>query len=120
MIDFQPGYLTGAVAISGPDFHVHSIAVTVEDDAPVGVPLDMNGSAFVAIAYDVDGNLRASGTFLASAGTVTLTRRCDEGLAGSLYGVELSEVDSTTLLPVTGARATTLPSLDFDSAAPCS
>jgi hypothetical protein len=119
MLAAQPGFLSGVVAVTGTDVRTHAVIVTATADAATDQVLDMNGQVYVAISYDVIGTTYARSAYLASAGTVRLTRRCAGGIAGSMENVTLSEIDLATLLPVPDACATTIASLAFDIGAAC-
>jgi hypothetical protein len=62
---------------------------------------------------------QARSTFLATSGSVTLTRRCAAGIAGSLANVTLVEIDPVTFAPINGGCTTTISQLAFDIGGAC-
>jgi hypothetical protein len=119
MIAAQPGFVSGASAITGTDALTHALVVTASATAPLATPLQMNGQVFVAVAYDVTSATQSRASYLASGGTVTLTRRCATGLAGTVNNVALTEVDPVTFAPIPGGCTTTIASTSFNIAGPC-
>ena len=119
MIAAQPGYLSGAVAVTGPDGNVHAVLVTVEDDVPTGTQLPVNMRAFVLLGYEVLSANEVRSAYLASAGTVRVTRRCAAALGGTVQNLTLAEVDPDTFTPIAGGCTTTLPSFPFSIGGAC-
>ena len=119
MIASQPGFVTGVAGVVGTDSNNHAVVVTASATAPLNSALPVNGQVFVAIAYELFTATQSKSTFLASAGTVRLTRRCAGGIAGSVQNLTLVEVNPTTLQPITGGCTTTISQLAFDIAQPC-
>ncbi len=119
MIAAQPGFVSGVDGVLGRDSASHGVVVTAAITAPLGTPLAVNGNVFVAIAYAVSTGTQARSTFLATAGTVTLSRRCAAGIAGSLANLALVEVDPVTFAPIAGGCTTTVTQLAFDVGGPC-
>jgi hypothetical protein len=120
MLGAQTGYLTGAVAVTGLDALSHVVVVTSTTTAPLHSALPINGQVYVAIAYDAVSATQARSAYLATSGTVTLTRRCSLGIGGTMTNVSLVEVDPTTLAVIPGGCSTSVPQLAFDIASPCS
>jgi hypothetical protein len=114
-----PGYVTGAIAVTGSDSLLHSVAVTAAATAPLRSALAMNGQVFVGVGYELVSATQARSTYLATAGTVTLTRRCAAGLGGTMANVTLVEVDPTTFAAIPGGCTTSISKLAFDIAGPC-
>jgi hypothetical protein len=119
MLAAQPGYYTGASAVTGLDALSHVVVVTSTSSAALHTPLPINGQVYVAIEYDASSATQTRSAYLATAGTVTLTRRCAAGIAGSMSNVSLVEVDPVTLAAVPGGCSTSIAQLAFDIAGPC-
>ncbi len=121
MLASQPGFTTGAAGLLGNDSMNHALVITAALTAPLGTPLAVNANnqVFAAIAYEVTTATQSRATYLATAGTVTLTRRCAAGLAGSVANLTLAEVDPMTFVPTPGGCTTTVAQLAFDIAGPC-
>jgi hypothetical protein len=120
MLPSDPGVLTGVVGVVGVDTRIHGVLVAVGEDVPLGESLAMQSGVNVAILYDVDvGADTVRGAFLADTGTVTVTRRCAQGIAGTMQGVMLSEMDSATITPIPGGCTTAIASLGFDIGEAC-
>jgi hypothetical protein len=115
----QPGYYTGAAAITGLDALSHVVVVTSSTAAPLHTALPINGQVYVAIAYDATSPTQTRSAYLATSGTVTLTRRCAAGIGGTISNVSLVEVNPTTLATVPGGCSTSITQLAFDIAGPC-
>jgi hypothetical protein len=118
MIDSSPGFVSGVAGLAGSDLQNHLLIVSAAETAPTGVSIAMNDDVYVAIGYQLDGSAVRS-TYLATGGQVTLSRRCATGIAGTVTGAGLVEVNPTTLLPIGGGCGTSLPDLTFDIGAAC-
>jgi hypothetical protein len=91
---------------------------------PTETDIDLSEGAppFVAIGYDIDVTTRDfRSAYRAQAGTLRLTRACAAGVAGTVTGAELVEVDAEAEdpTPIAGGCATSIPSFDFDFGDPC-
>jgi hypothetical protein len=62
--------------------------------------VNANNQVFVAISYDLVTATQSRAAFLATGGTVALTRRCVTGIGGTLSNLMLVEIDPTTLVPI--------------------
>jgi hypothetical protein len=121
MITPPTGYVTGVAAVTGSDLQEHAVVVTSAVTAPLHAALSVTGGQVaVAIEYDVVSATQARSTYLATAGSVTLSRRCAAGIAGALADVTLVEIDPRTLQPIAGGCAASVSQLEFDIAQPCS
>lgn len=119
MIQSQPGFVTGVSGVVGTDANNHGVVVTASATAPLNTALPVNGQVYVAIAYELFTATQAKSTFLATGGTVRLTRRCAAGLGGTLQNLTFVEVNPTTLQPIPDGCTTTIAQLAFDIAQPC-
>jgi hypothetical protein len=121
MIMSQAGFVTGVAAVTGSDSNNHGVVVTAAVAAPLNtsLPVNVNSQVFVAVAYDLLSANQAKSTYLATAGTVKLTRRCTAGIAGTISNATLVEVDPMTFQPIAGGCATTVTQLAFDIAQAC-
>jgi hypothetical protein len=120
MLASATGYVSGAIAITGSDGLTHAVGVTTATTAPLHSALAMNGQVFVAVGYQLLTATQARSTYLATAGTVTLTRRCAAGIGGTMANVTLVEVDPATYAAIPGGCTTSIAQLPFDIAGPCS
>lgn len=119
MIPTAAGFVSGVAGVAGADARNHALTVTAAQDAALGVPLLVNGSVFVGLGYDVIDATTVRGTYLATAGTVTLLRRCAAGIAGTVTGATLVEIDPLTFQPLPGGCTTALAAMTFDVGGTC-
>ena len=119
MVATQPGYLAGGVGVTGTDGYAHVVLVTVEDDVATGTAIPVNTSVYVGIGYDLQTPTEARSTYLATAGTVRVNRRCATGLGGVAQNLSLVEIDPTTFQPLPGGCTTTLASFPFSIGTSC-
>lgn len=119
LVGAPAGYVSGADAITGLDAGTHVVVVTSATTAPLHTALPVNGQVYVGLAYDAISATQARSAYLATSGTVTLTRRCAAGIAGSMSNVSLVEVDPMTLAVIPGGCSTSIAQLAFDIAQPC-
>lgn len=121
MVMAQTGFVTGVAAVTGTDSNNHAVVVTAADAAPLNtsLPVNVNSQVFVAVAYELLSANQARSTYLATSGTVKLTRRCTAGIAGTISNAMLVEVDPMTFQPIAGGCSTTVTQLAFDIAQPC-
>jgi hypothetical protein len=121
MLAAQTGFISGAVGLTGSDSMNHAVIVTAAATAPLNTPLAVNANnqVFVAISYDLVTATQSRSAFLATSGTVSLSRRCVTGIGGTLSNLMLVEIDPTTLAPIPNGCTTTLGQLHFNIAATC-
>jgi len=121
MIMSQTGFVTGVVAVTGSDSNNHGVVVSAANAAPLNTALTVNANnqVFVAIAYDLLSATQARSTYLATGGTVTLTRHCTAGIGGTIRNATFVEVDPMTFQPLPGGCTTTIGQLAFDIAQAC-
>jgi hypothetical protein len=119
MLTAATGYVTGAAEVTGLDGLAHVVVVTSTATAPLHAPLAVNGQVYVAVAYDAVSATQARSAYLATAGTVTLTRRCTAGIGGTMADVTLVEVDEHSLTEIPGGCTTQIAQLGFDIAGGC-
>jgi hypothetical protein len=121
MIMAQTGFVSGVEAVAGTDSNNHGVVVSASATAPLNTALtvNVNNQVFVAIVYEILGANQSRSTYLATTGTVKLTRRCTAGIAGTITNASLVEVDPTTFQPIANGCSTTIAQLAFDIAQPC-
>jgi hypothetical protein len=123
MLSAASGYVSGVAGVTGSDGNAHAVVVTASATAPLATALavdnQVDAQVFIALEYEVASATQTRAWYLATAGTVTLSRRCAAGLAGTLHDVALVEVDPATFAAIPGGCTTTLADLAFDIAQPC-
>jgi hypothetical protein len=119
MLSSSPGLYTGAVAVTGLDALSHVVVVTSTTTAPLHTALPVNGQVYAAIEYDATSATQTRSAYLAASGTVTLTRRCAAGIAGTMSNLSLVEINPTTLAAIPGGCSTSLGQFAFDIGGPC-
>jgi hypothetical protein len=96
-------------------------------DSPLDTPIDLattatGGAPFVGLGYRIDiATQTYTAAYRATSGTLTLTRRCAKGVAGSLAGVALVEVDpaASGVVLVDGGCTTAIAELAFSHGGAC-
>lgn len=102
-----------------------ALVIGFEDPGtPTDTDIDLAGGdlPFVAVGYDIDVTSREfRSAYRAQTGTLHLTRRCAAGVAGTVTGASLVEVDPEadppTALP--GGCTAEIESIAFDFGDPC-
>jgi len=89
-----------------------------------GTDIDLSAGdpPFVAIGYRIDITTREYRSALrAQTGTLNLTRRCSAGVAGTVTGAELVEIDpdENAPVPLDGGCTAAIESITFDFGDPC-
>jgi hypothetical protein len=75
---------------------------------------------FVGLGFQVNIATREPrSVYRAHAGTLTLTRRCAAGVAGTITAAALIEVDAATTRPLIDGCTATIPELAFDYGTSC-
>jgi hypothetical protein len=104
---------------------VNALVIGFDDPAtPTGTDIDLSDGEppFVAIGYDIDVETREfRSAYRAQTGTLALTRRCAAGVAGTVTGADLVEVDAEAdpPVPLTDGCTATIESIAFDFGDPC-
>jgi hypothetical protein len=99
-----PPNLVGIGGFAGSDSGLHVLAVLFAPDATTGVDIDLTdtNAPVVGLGYELDtGTFTPRSGFVATAGTIHLTRACADGLAGTVTDATFAEADFTTLSPIT-------------------
>lgn len=113
------GYISGGDSVTGTDGNYHSVVVTASQTAPLNQAVPVGTGVYVGVGYDYSSATSARSIYVANGGTVTLTRRCATGIAGTLTNVTLVEANYQTLVPLPDGCTTTLSSFTFDVGGPC-
>jgi hypothetical protein len=119
MVSAASGYVSGVAGVTGTDGNAHAVVVTASATAPLATALTIDNQVYVALDYQVTSATQVRAIYLATAGTVKLSRRCAAGLAGTLHDVDLVEVDPSTFTALPGGCTTTITDLAFDIGQPC-
>lgn len=94
---------------------------------PVGIDVDLatvnarKDTVYVGLGFEVDLLMDVRSAFLATAGTLRLTRACAEGVAGTLTHAMLQEIDlfADLTAPIAGGCASSVPSVAFTIGQDC-
>jgi hypothetical protein len=110
-----PGLTTGVGVIQDGD-RLHGLLVAF-DPATVSIDteLDLAAQAVrVGFGYEVDPLMNIRGAYLATSGTLKLSRACAAGVAGELAAVGAIEIDLfADLAPVENGCAIEVPAVTF-------
>jgi hypothetical protein len=96
-----------------------------DPDTPTDTDIDLSDGAppFVAIGYDIEVSTQEfRSAYRAQTGTLRLSRRCADGVAGTVTGAALVEVDAEAEepTPIADGCTASIPSFDFDFGDQCS
>jgi hypothetical protein len=125
MID--PPWELGIGIFSGQGEELHAVIVSFD---PMATPVDTDfvlpsepfgQPPWVVVAYDVNVVMQTTrSTFFVSGGTLRLTQRCRDGVAGSLRGLRVDEqVAQDDPTPLVGGCRLVVPDLDFAFGSAC-
>jgi len=118
----SPPDVVGFGAFSGSDDLAHLVLVTTNPDTvEIGVDIDITkitDSTQIGFGYDATMTSVRSG-FIATTGTLHLTRSCAGGVAGTLTDGGLVEVDFTSFAPIEGGCTLSGVTTSFDIGDAC-
>lgn len=114
-----PAILGIGIYSDEPD--LDALVIGFDADTPLDTPFDLSttaagGTPFVGLGYRIDIATQAyTAAYRATSGTLTLTRRCATGVAGTITGAELLEVDpeASDVALLDGGCTTTIAELSF-------
>jgi hypothetical protein len=117
----------GIGIFSGTDSKLHALVIGFDPSlVPIGTNITLptaplGDAPYVGLGYDVNVSMQTTrSTFLASQGTLNLTRACPQGVAGTISGVMVREqttIDDPT--PAPAGCTITVPDLSFDYGSAC-
>lgn len=133
----HPTFVTGVVVKNLPQIPGLVAAIGQFDDAGrrfaqlvaydpatvrtnVDIDLATSTDFKIGFGYDIDGNQKIRSSFRAMTGHVRLTAACAEGIAGTLTGAELAEIDVfESLDPIAAGCTLAMPTVTFAIAKDC-
>lgn len=106
----------------GTDSHNHSISIRFNLGVAIDTPIDLSqpDTPGISFRYNRDAKGGPQSAYLTDSGTLTFTRACETGVAGTVTGLALVEsFDGMTPVPLEGGCTLSGVTISFDIGDDC-